>query len=68
MDTTDILLVTAAKMGFPESQFLIESFHSTFKFDRNENGRRILYGRKDIPVKLQSHDFPSTEIFFVEIV
>ena len=28
MDTTDILLITVAKMGFPESQFLIESFHS----------------------------------------
>ena len=54
--------------SFPEGQFLIEGFHSRFRFDRNRNGGGILlYVREDIPAKLLSHDFPSAESFFIEI-
>ena len=54
--------------SFPEAQFLIEGFHSPFRFDRNINGGGImLYVREDIPTKLLSHIFPGVESFFVEI-
>ena len=59
---------TKLEGSFPQGQFLIETFHSPFRFDLNKNGEGIiLYVREDIPVKLISHDFPSTKIFFVEI-
>ena len=40
----DILMVSEAKLdnSFPEGQFLIESFHSPFRFDRNKNGGGIM--------------------------
>ena len=42
--------------NFPEGQFLIEGFHSPFRFDRNRNGGGIMiYLREDIPAKLLSH-------------
>ena len=66
----DILMVSETKLddGFPEAQFLIEGFHSPFRFDRNSNGGGIiLYVGEDIPTKLLSHDFPGMESFFVEI-
>ena len=54
--------------SFPEGQFLIDGFHSPFRFDCNKNGAGItLYVREDIPAKLLSHDFPFAESFFVEI-
>ena len=66
----DILMVSRTKLddSFPEAQFLIEGFHSPFRFDRNINGGGImLYVREDIPTKLLIHDFPGVESFFVEI-
>ena len=66
----DILMVSETKLddSFPEAQFLIEGFHSPFRFDRNINGGGImLYVREDIPTKLLSHIFPGVESFFVEI-
>ena len=66
----DILMVSETKLdgSFPEGQFLIEGFHSPFRFDRNRNGGEImLYVREDIPAKLLSHDFPCAESFSVEI-
>lgn len=43
--------------SFPQVRFLIETFYSPFRFDRNKNGGGIiLYVREDIPVKLRSHD------------
>ena len=66
----DIFMVSETKLddSFPEGQFLIEGFHSPFRFDRNRNGGGILlYVREDIPAKLLSHDFPSAESFFIEI-
>ena len=54
--------------SFSEGQFLIEGFHSPFRFRHNKNGGGImLYVREDIPPKLLSHDFPFTERFFAEI-
>ena len=66
----DILMVFETKLNdtFSEAQFLMEGFHSPFRFDRNINGGEImLYIREDIPTKLLSHDFPGVESFFVEI-
>ena len=66
----DVLVVSETKLddSFPEGQFLIEGFHSSFRFDRNRNGGEItLYVREDIPAKLLGHDFPCAENFFVEI-
>ena len=63
----DVLMVSETKLDdtFPVGQFLIEGFHSPFRFDRNKNGGGImLYVREDIPAKLLSHDFPFTESFF----
>ena len=45
----DILMVSETKLddSFPEGQFLIDGFHSPFRFDRNKNGGGImLYVRK----------------------
>ena len=64
----DIVTVSETKLddSFPGSQFLIDGFHSPFRFDRNKNGERImLYVREDIPAKLLSHDFPFAESFFL---
>ena len=66
----DILMVSETKLddSFAEGQFLIEGFHSSFRFDRNRNGGGImLYVREDFPAKLLCHDFPCAESFFVEI-
>ena len=55
--------------SFPQGQFLIDGFHSPFRFDRNKSGGGILlYVREDISTKILSHDFPSAERFFVEII
>ena len=49
--------------------FLIERFHSPFRFERNDTGGGILlYVREDIPAKVLSHNFPTAESFFVEII
>ena len=66
----DILMLFETKLddSFPEAQFLIEGFHSPFRFDRNINGGGImLYVRKDIPTKLLNHDFQGVESVFVEM-
>ena len=63
----DILMILETKLddSFPPGQFLIESFHSPFRFDVNKNGGGILlYVRKDIPAKVLSHDFPTAESSF----
>ena len=53
--------------SFPEGQFLMEGFHSPFRFDCNRNGGGImLHVREDIPAKLLSHGFLCAESFFVE--
>ena len=55
--------------SFPHGQFLIEGFQTPFRFYRNKNGGGILlYIQEDIPARVLSHDFPSSESFFVEII
>ena len=56
----DIFMVSAIALD--------DNFHSPIRSNRNKNdGGIILYVQKDIHVKLLSHDFPSTESYFVEI-
>ena len=48
----DIFMISETKLddSFPQGQFLIEGFHSPFRFDRNKIGGGILlYIREDIP-------------------
>ena len=55
--------------SFLHDHFLIGEFHTPFRFDHNKNGGGILlHVREDIPAKILSHDFPSAESFFVEII
>ena len=55
--------------SFPHGQFLIDRFHTPFRFYCNKNGGGILlYVWEHIPAKILSHDFPSAESFFVEII
>ena len=55
--------------SFPHGQFLIDGFNTLFRFDLNKNeGGILLCVREDIPAKILSHDFPSAESFFVEII
>ena len=67
----DIFMISETKFddSFPQGQFLIEGFSSPFRFDRNKTGGGILlYVREEIPAKVLSHDFPTAESFFVEII
>ena len=53
--------------SFPHGQFLIDGFHTPFRFDRNKNRREILlYVREDIAAKILSHNFPSAESFLLK--
>ena len=55
--------------SFPLGQFLIDGFHAPFRFDRDKSrGRIMLYIREDIPARVLSHNFPSAERFFIEII
>ena len=67
----DIFMISETKFddSFPQGQFLSEGFPSPFRFDRNKTGGGILlYVREDIPAKVLSHDLPTAESFFVEII
>ena len=62
----DILMVCETKLddSFPEGQFLIEGFHSPFRFDRSRNGGEImLYVREDIPLNYLVMTFPVRKAF-----
>ena len=65
----DILIVTETKINltFYSSQFMIEGFSMSFRFDRNRSGGGvILYVRDDIPSKLLD-DIPSKHTNFLII-
>ena len=50
----DVLVISETKIdeSFPDSQFLIDSFSTPFRMDRNNKGGGILvYVREDIPAK-----------------
>ena len=60
----DILLISESKTdsSFPTGQFQIEGY-TTYRLDRNANGRGILlYIKEDIPSRLLNSDM-SIEIF-----
>ena len=57
----DVFMISDSKLddSFPHGQFLIDGFHTPFRFDHNKNGGRImLHVREDIPAKILSYDFP----------
>ena len=65
----DVFIISESKVddSFPHGQFLIGGFHTFFKFDGNKNGGEILlYVREDIPAKILSYNFPSTEFFLLK--
>ena len=67
----DIFMLSETKLedSFPQVQFLIEGFHSPFRFNRKKTGGALLlYVPEDIPAKVLSHDFHTAESFFVEII
>ena len=69
----DIFTILETKLdgSFPQGQFLIEGFHSPIRFDRNKTAYSagiLLYVREDIPANALSHEFPTPESFFIEII
>ena len=68
----NIIIVTKTKLNsnFPTSQFMIDGYSKSYRFDRNRNGVGILnYAREDIPSKsLAGHKLPQDiEGIFVEL-
>ena len=62
----DILMLSETKLddSFPEAQFLIEGFHSPFRFDCNINGGGIiLYVREVSPLSYLVMTFPGWKAF-----
>ena len=50
--SVDVFMTSESKLdeSFPHGQFLIDGFHTPFKFNRNKNeGGILLYVREDIP-------------------
>ena len=67
IESINIFMITKNKLNdsFPQGQFLIEGFHSSFRFDRNKTeGCILLYAGEDIPAKVLSYDFPTVESVF----
>ena len=51
-DKIDIFLISETKLdsSFPSGQFVIQSYSTPFRLDRNQNeGGLLLYVREDIP-------------------
>ena len=67
----DILLISETKLNdtFPESQFLIQGFHTPYRKDRNDKrGGLLLYLRDFIPSrKINARFDPIIEAFVIEI-
>ena len=69
-DNIDILMIPETKIdaSFPIGQFLLNSYSTPFRLDRNAHGGGILlYVREDIPSKLLLVKENLIEGFFVEI-
>ena len=52
-DKIDIFLISETKLDsfFPSGQFVIKSYSTSFRLDRNQNGGGLLlYVREDIPI------------------
>ena len=67
----DIFLISETKLNdtFPFVQFLINGYHTPFRFDRNDNGGGLLlYFRDHIPCKKITLDFrPVLEAIVIQI-
>ena len=67
----DIFLISETKLNdtFPFGQYLINGYHTPFRFDRNDNGGGLLlYFRDHIPCKKITLDFrPVLEVIVIEI-
>ena len=69
-DNIDILMISETKIdaSFPIGQFLLNSYSTPFRLDRNAHGEDILlYVREDIPSKLLLLEENLIEGFFVEM-
>ena len=69
-DNIDILMISETKIGasFPIGQFLLNSYSTPFRLDRNAHGGGILlYFREGIPWKLLLVEENPIEGFFVGI-
>ena len=68
----DVFMISETKLddSFSEGQFLIDSYHTPFRYDRNGNGGGILlYVREDIPAKVIHGDFLTFKHFsFMKII
>ena len=67
----DVLKITETKLddSFPEAQFFIDGYHTSFRYDRNSNGGGILlYDREDIPAKVVHCDFPPSKAFLLKLI
>ena len=69
-DNIDILMISETKVGdsFPDGQFFLDGFGTTFRLDRNRNGGGILlFVRNDTPAKVVSTDDRAIESFYAEL-
>ena len=69
-ETVDILVISETKLdeSFPEGQFKIPAFTSSFRQDRNEFGGGIMvFVREDILSKVISKETLSIEGMFIEL-
>ena len=71
-DTIDIFLISETKLdsSFPNGQFVIKSYSTPFRLDRNKNGVGLsLYALEDISCKISKEYTPENpiEYLFVEI-
>ena len=67
--SVDVFMISESKLDgrFPHGQFLIDGFHTPFRFDRNKNGGGVLlYVWEDNPAKISSLDFPPAESFLLK--
>ena len=66
----DVLLVSETKIddSFPNGNFLIDRFSTSYRLDRNSNGGGLmLFVREDIPSNLVEAGAKAIEGFYIEL-
>ena len=66
----DIFMIFEIKFesSYPEGQFFIDGYHTSFRYDQNGNGGGILlYVREYIPANVIHCDFPASERFLLKL-
>ena len=66
----DVLLVSETKIddSFPNENFLIDEFSTSYRLDRNSNGSGlILFFREDIPSNLFEAEAKPVEGFYIKL-